>query len=124
MSFTSPVPAPPRWRDVYVAATCGAVSMAGDFLAATALVLALQSRGGGSVAGAGVLLASTVPLVVLGPMTGRLADRVDSRTLLVAVGLVQAVVCAVLAHSTDPVAIVGLPAGLAGGVAGGRPAPR
>ena len=95
--------------------------MAGDFLAATALVLALQSRGAGSVAVAAVLLASTAPLVVLGPMTGRLADRVDSRTLLVAVGLVQAVVCAVLAHSTDPVAIVGLTAVLAAGLAVSRP---
>src|SRR5882724_4786651 len=74
MSFTSE-PAS-RWGDVYLATGARAVSVCGDFLAATALVLALQQRGAGSVAIAAILIAAAVPPVVLAPWTGRLADRV------------------------------------------------
>ncbi|HET8657408.1 MAG TPA: MFS transporter [Micromonosporaceae bacterium] len=118
---TAPPPHPPRWGDVYLSSAARAVSTGGDFLAATALVLALQSRGAGGVAVAAVLLASTVPMTVLAPLAGRLADRVDSRVLLVGTGLVQAAVCAVLAYSTSAVVIVALVAVLAAGLAVTQP---
>lgn len=111
----------PRWGDVYIAATARAISVCGDFLAATALLLALQSRGAGGIAVSAVLLASTVPLGLFGSLAGRLADRVDSRYLLVAVGSAQAIVCAVLAHANHPVAIVLLVAVLATGLAVSSP---
>ena len=115
MSFTSAQAA--RWRDVYLAGGARGISACGDFLAATALALTLQSRGAGGLAVAGLMLASTVPLMLFAPLAGRLADRVDSRLLLVATGLAQAAVCAVLAYTGHPVAIIALVAVLAAGFA-------
>jgi MFS family permease len=127
MSFTSRVAAAPasadndNWRDVWLAAGARAVSLAGDFLAATALVLAFQQRGDSGYGVAALLLASTVPIVVLGPLAGRLADRVDSRKLLTVVGLFQAACSAAMATTDDPVALVALSAMLAAGVAVSQP---
>jgi MFS family permease len=119
MAFTSTADALPvsRWRDVHIAAAARGISVCGDFLAATALVLAVQGAGGGGFAVSALLLAATLPLVVLAPLTGRLADRADSRTLLVAAGLAQAAVCAALAFASHPVLIVALVAVLATGLA-------
>jgi MFS family permease len=105
------------WRDVYITAAARGGSVCGDMLAATALVLTLQSRGYGGLAVAGVLLAEALPLVILAPLTGRLADRADSRTLLVAAGFGQAAVCVVLAYTSHPVLIIGLVALLTCGLA-------
>src|SRR5262245_49605051 len=117
MSFTSPDTATDRWRDVYLAAVARAVSTCGDFLAATALVLTLQQRGAGGWAVAAILLAAAVPLAVLAPLTGRLADRVDSRLLLVCTGIVQAWICLALVYASSTVAIVALVAALGTGLA-------
>ncbi|MEV0713839.1 MFS transporter [Asanoa sp. NPDC050611] len=115
MSFTSSDQS--RWGDVYITAGSRALSMAGDALAATTLALALQDRGAGGLAVSGLWLAATLPLVALVPLTGRLADRFDSRTLLVATGLAQALVCAALAFVTSPIASIALVAVLAAGLA-------
>ncbi|MCZ7440279.1 MFS transporter [Micromonospora sp. WMMC241] len=114
MSFT---PGSSRWSDVWLATTARGLSSCGDFLAATALTLALQSAGAGGLAVSGLLLAATLPLVALAPLTGRLADRVDSRVLLVGTGLVQAAICVALAYAKDPVLVVALVALLATGLA-------
>ncbi|MGX7676856.1 MFS transporter [Plantactinospora sp. DSM 117369] len=110
-----------RWRDVYLAAGARAVSSCGDFLAATSLALALQSAGAGGLAVSGVMLAATLPLVLLAPLTGRLADRVDSRTLLIWAGAGQAVVCAALAFAGNTAVILLLAALLACGLAVTQP---
>ena len=60
-----------------------------------------------------VLIAAAAPAVLLVRWTGRLADRVDSRLLLVATGLVQAAVCVALAFASGPVEIIALVAVLA-----------
>ncbi len=123
MSFTSGSgPAVSRWSDVYVAALSRAVSYAGDFVAATALVLTLQARGGSSgYAVAAILLAAAMPSVLLAPLTGRLADRVDSRTLLAVTAAAQAGVCVLLAYSSGTARIVALAALLGCGVAVTQP---
>lgn len=118
MSFTT---GSSRWPDVWLAATARGVSSCGDFLAATALTLALQSAGAGGLAVSGLLLAATLPLVALAPLTGRLADRVDSRTLLVVAGLVQSAICAALAYATAPALVLALVALLATGLAVTQP---
>src|SRR5690348_3552997 len=100
MPFTS------RWPDVYVAAGARAISACGDLLAATALALALQQAGAGGIAVSALLLAATVPMVVLAPLTGRLADRVDSRMLLICAGFAQAAVCLGLAFAGTTVLII------------------
>ncbi|MEV4275919.1 MFS transporter [Actinoplanes xinjiangensis] len=114
MSFTS---AEPRWADVYLLAAGRGISVCGDLLATFALALVLQEVGHGGLAVSGLLLASTLPIAVLAPVAGRLADRADSRTLLVLVGLAQAAVCVALAFSTHPVLVVALVATLAAGLA-------
>lgn len=117
MSFTSKS----RWSDVYLAAAARGVSVCGDFLAATALALALQTAGAGGLAVSGLMLAATLPLVVLATVTGRVADRVDSRTLLVGTGLAQAGICAALAFAEDPRMIIALTGLLACGLAVTQP---
>ncbi|MGW5558841.1 MFS transporter [Micromonospora sp. NPDC003944] len=118
MSFTTDES---RWSDVWLAAAARGTTICGDFLAATALALALQGAGAGGLAVSGLLLAATLPLVVLAPLAGRLADRTDSRTLLVTVGLGQAAICALLAVVEQPVAVVGLVTLLACGLAVTQP---
>jgi MFS family permease len=105
------------WRDVYLSTIARAVSACGSMLAATALVIAMQSRGAGGYAVAAVLIAAAAPPTLLAPLTGRVCDRVDSRLLLVSVSLVQAVVCVLLAFTPGTVAIVALVAVLACGTA-------
>jgi MFS family permease len=121
MSFTSSDRPRSRWSDVYVAAGARGISSCGDFLAATALALALQGAGAGGLAVSGLLLAATLPLVVLAPLTGRLADRMDSRRLLVAAGVGQAAVCAALAYVHQPALIIVLVGLLACGLAVTQP---
>jgi MFS family permease len=87
------------WRDVYLAAGTRGMAALGHFMATTALVLTFQPDGGLAVSA--LVLAAAVPLVVLAPLTGRLADRVDSRRLLVAAGTGQAVVAVVLTFTSD-----------------------
>jgi MFS family permease len=120
MSFTSWL-RQSSWTDVYLASGARAVSSCGDFLAATALVLGLQQRGAGGLAVAAVLIAAAAPAVLLVRWTGRLADRVDSRLLLVATGLAQAAVCVALAFASGPVEIITLVAVLAAGLAVTQP---
>src|SRR6266702_1210799 len=57
---------PDRWVDVYLATIARAVSTCGDFLAATALVIALQTRGSGGFAVAALLVAAAAPPALLG----------------------------------------------------------
>ncbi|MFC0507542.1 MFS transporter [Micromonospora costi] len=118
MSFTT---ARSRWSDVWLVTMARGVSSCGDFLAASALTLALQSAGAGGLAVSGLLMAATLPLVVLVPLTGRLADRVDSRTLLVVVGLAQAGICLALAHTGQPALVIVLVGLLATGLAVTQP---
>lgn len=106
---------------MYLSAAARGVSTCGDILAASALVLALQSAGAGGVAVSALLLAAALPLVVLAPLTGRLVDRVDSRTLLIGTGLVQAAVCLALAYTQQLVLVVALVAVLAAGLAVTQP---
>ena len=115
MSFTS------SWRDVYVVAGARAASICGDLLAVTALVLALEASGAGGYAVAALLLAEAVPLVLLSGVGGWLADRVDSRTLLISVATGQAAVCVALAYSGGVATIVALAAVLSAGVAVTQP---
>jgi MFS family permease len=108
---------PDRWGDVYLSTVARAVSNCGDMLAATALVIALQIGGAGGIAVAALLVAVAAPPTVLAPLTGRLADRVDSRVLLVAVSLAEAAVCVILAFVSGTVLTVALVAVLGCGLA-------
>ncbi|GIJ08306.1 MFS transporter [Micromonospora andamanensis] len=110
-----------RWADVALATSARGFATCGQFLTATTLTLSLQTSGAGGSAVAGMLLAATLPLVALAPLTGRLADRVDSRVLLVGAGLAQSAICLALAYAGHPLLVVGLVALLASGLAVAQP---
>ena len=112
-----PVEATPRWRDFYLAAGGRAVSYCGDFLTATALALTLQSRGDNGYGVAALMIAAVLPVAALGTVGGRIADRFDSRAIVVTAALVQAAVTAALAFTSSPAAMVALVAVVASGLA-------
>ncbi|AGL13914.1 Transmembrane secretion effector [Actinoplanes sp. N902-109] len=95
--------------------------MFGEFLAVTALALTLQRAGAGGLAVAGLLLAGAAPLALLAPLAGRIADRADSRAVLISAGAAQAVLATVLAFVTAPAVIIGLVALIACGLAVTQP---
>ncbi|SFT49523.1 Predicted arabinose efflux permease, MFS family [Arthrobacter sp. ov118] len=103
------MPAPavlrPLWRnrDFLVAGTARFVATAGTGAVVVSVMLHLRNAaaaGGTPVAGpwlvAGYLLCSALPLVVLAPWAGRLADTRDSRTLATATSAVSAAAVAVM----------------------------
>ncbi|MEV0737731.1 MFS transporter [Streptomyces sp. NPDC050549] len=118
---TAATGAPPEtraaWRDVYLLAGMRGLSFAGDIAAETAIALQLQSKGAGSYAVMALLLAATVPPVLLSPLTGRVADRFDSRTLMVTVGSLQALICVAMTIWTSPAVLIALSAVLSAGLA-------
>ncbi|MFC7274402.1 MFS transporter [Paractinoplanes rhizophilus] len=118
MSFAS---GDERWADVYLLSITRAVSVCGEFLAATTLALVLQQAGHGGLAVSGLLVAASLPIALLAPLGGRIADRADSRVVLVTVGLLQGLVCLGLAFVHHPVAIIGMVALLACGLAVTQP---
>jgi MFS family permease len=86
-----------------------AVSQAGDWLYNLALLALVESRTH-SVTWLGLTTAARVaPIVVLGPLGGVLADRMDRRRLMIATDVVRAALMALLAL----VAVAGLPVFLA-----------
>jgi predicted MFS family arabinose efflux permease len=91
MSFTSS-----RWSDVWIAATSTAITNLGSFLVMTTLLLTLQEEGHSGPAISALIIAESLPVVLLAALTGRLADRVDSRLLLLVAGSVQVAACLAL----------------------------
>lgn len=119
MSFTSG--AVSCWPDVRLTAAARAASMFGQLLVTTTLALALQNAGAGGLAVSGLLLAGCAPIALLSPLAGRLADRADSRLLLVATGTGQTLACALLAFTSTPALAIALVALLSCGVAVTQP---
>ena len=91
---------PTQWRDVWIAAGTNLVTGLGTFLVLTTLILAMQEEGHGGLAVSGVIMAEALPIVLLASLTGRLADRVDSRILLVVAGGIQVAACWALSEAT------------------------
>src|SRR5690349_12918812 len=79
----SSTPAVSLWRDVWLLAAAQVLSGLGASVVVTLLILNAQEHGGGSagMAVAAVVIAAAVPMVLFAPITGRLADRFDSRLL-------------------------------------------
>jgi MFS family permease len=107
MSFTSFLDGT-RWSDVYTAATCAFLSGTAMFTADFALTLQLQTEGFGGFAIAALIICATLPLVLLAPVTGRMADRFDSRTLMAVSGLVQTAAIVAMAFTGNLYALYGL----------------
>jgi MFS family permease len=86
-------------NDLYVAAGARAMSLLGNAVAVTVLLLDFHERGLGAWAIAGLLVAGALPVVLLAPVVGSVVDRYDSRALIVASSLWQAAACALLAFA-------------------------
>ena len=101
MSFTN------GRRDVTMVAAAKGVSWLGDEVALLALMLHTQGTGGGAPGVAALLIANTLPIVLLSGVVGRLVDRYSNRMLLTVSTIVQALACAALAFvPSQPVVLV------------------
>jgi hypothetical protein len=110
-------------RDAPLIVAAVAVSALGDFLLWIPLTLHLQEVTGSGVAIAALMICLWAPVVLLAPLAGLLADRVETRALLLGASLVQAATAAALALALDSVAaILGLAALLGIGFAVAQPA--
>ena len=111
MSFTSST-APPRllrWRrDLALISGGRAISLLGDEIAVIALLLRASDTPDAVVTVAALLIAATVPSILLAPLAGLLVDRLATKPLVAATCMAQAVVCLVLAGTTSSVVAVAL----------------
>lgn len=118
MSFTFPGSGSLwRVRDLRIAVLARAVSLLGDELALVALLLRTQGQGGGAWPVVALLLAGSLPLMLLAPLVGRLVDRFDSRRLLLVSGCGQLACCLALANLPSQPVILALVAALGAGQA-------
>jgi MFS family permease len=88
-------------------------SAAGDLAAQAALTLRLHAETGTGTAVSALLLANTLPVLVCVPVAGRLADRVDSRRLLVGCSLACGALCVGLAAARPTWLVLALVAAVA-----------
>ena len=86
-----------RHRDLRLLLAGQAVSQAGDWLYNVALIVYILDATGSAAWVAAVELAHLVPWIVMSPVGGLLADRIDRRRLLIAGDLVQVVTMLALA---------------------------
>jgi MFS family permease len=96
-------------RDIYIAAVARAASALGNGITVTALLLKLHDSGAGSWTIAGMLAASTLPMVLFAPVIGLIVDRYDSQKLIITSSLWQAAACTLLAfvdHSATVLTLV------------------
>ena len=75
--------------------------MLGDELAIFALLLREKHNGGGALAVAAILAAGHLPLLLLAPWAGNVADRVPVRRLIPIAGVIQAALAALLAFNAS-----------------------
>lgn len=88
-----------RHRDLRIAGPGRALSVLGDEIALVALLLRVHDSGGGARGITTLLVAAALPTFLLAPWAGRLADRVDSRLLVVSSAAAQVLVCLALAFA-------------------------
>jgi MFS family permease len=99
------------------------ISALGDFLLWIPLTLHLQEETGSGIAVAALFVALWAPAVVLAPVAGLLADRLEARGVLLVASLGQAAIAAAMAIALDSVAAILVLAGLLGvGFAVAQPA--
>ena len=95
-----------RRRDFGLLWLAGLVSVAGDWVLATALPYVVYVQTGSVLATAGMVAAELVPSIVLGSFAGVFVDRWDRRRVLVMSNLLQAVAVATLLLAADGALVV------------------
>jgi MFS family permease len=86
-----------RHRDLRLMLPARALSTFGDDVAIIALTLRVYDSGHGPWAMTALLVCAAVPVVVLAPLAGRLADSIPFRTLAASTAVWQAACCVALA---------------------------
>ena len=86
-----------RHRDLRLVVPARTLSYVGDFLALFALTLRIHDHGGGTVGIALLMAAFSLPPVLLMGVAGHVADRFDSRAVLLGSTTVEMTACAALA---------------------------
>jgi Na+/melibiose symporter-like transporter len=81
-----------RRRDYRLVLSAGLISLTGDWILRTGLAFHVYTLTGSTLASGGLLLASFVPLVVLGSLAGVFVDRWDRRRTMIVVNLLHAIV--------------------------------
>ena len=109
-------------RDLRLLAGAVFLSAAGDLLALIVLALQVHELTGSGLAVSALFATTLVPVVALAPLAGLVVDRFESVRVLVAASLLQALVAAALAFSSDLAAILALSSLLTAGNAFGQPA--
>jgi MFS family permease len=95
-----------RIRDVRLIVAAVGVSSFGDFLLWVPLALHIQATTGSPLAVSAFFLALFGPVVALGGVAGRLADRVENARLLRTVSIAQAAAVAAMALATGSLAAI------------------
>lgn len=85
-----------RHRNFALLWSAGLVSLAGDAALKTALPFYVYAQTGSTVASAGMVLASVLPGVLLGPVAGVFVDRWNRQWIMIAVNSVQALLLLLL----------------------------
>ncbi|WP_412541370.1 MFS transporter [Longispora sp. K20-0274] len=98
----------PLPRQIHAVSAAFAVTMLGDGLAITALMLDFHDRHAGAGAIAALFAAMSLPAVLLAGVSGRIADRVPPRRLLPPVGAALAAVCVGMAFAGPVPLLIGL----------------
>jgi len=86
-----------RHRDLRLLIPALTISLIGDALAMIVLILRVHDQGGGTAGIALLMIAFALPTVLAMGVAGRIADRYDSRPVLLASSAVQLLACAGLA---------------------------
>ncbi len=86
-----------RHRDLRLVIPARTVSLVGDALAMIALILRVHDQGGGTAGIALLMIAFALPTVLAMGFAGHIADRFDSRPVLLISTAVQTLACAGLA---------------------------
>lgn len=82
---------------LWVVASSYGLSSMGDQMAVVSLTLRLHNQGQSAAVISALVIASVVPVVLVGPLAAPLVDRMDSRRLIVIVTVLQTLVAAGLA---------------------------
>ena len=109
-------------RDLRLVVGAVGLSALGDALAFVPLVLHLEGESDSGPIVAALLIALWGPVALLAPWVGALVDRLETRSLLRAVSLAQALVVVALAFVDAPGLVIGLAALVGVGFAVAQPA--
>ncbi|MEO8968793.1 MAG: MFS transporter, partial [Solirubrobacteraceae bacterium] len=101
-------PGPLRQPDFRALWLAGLISDAGDWMLLIALPIVVYTQTGSALGTSAAFLAELAPGVLLAPVAGRLADRVDRRSLMLGLTLLQALALAplLLVHGHSGLALV------------------